>query len=509
MKFFQRKNKKGDIGGGPGPAFNSSLNHERLASAYSGYSLCNFQLDTHRSPSSGVYSQKGNSPSGHFQPMPTRTSATILARLPECIFKRIFAFLCPHSSDESYATYFSIRVESIHYCDFEEVLIKRRKWFFFDRNGQSKDPAQVRLKLLCRTLRESPNCRGQLVQFLKMPYMLRETCPIDVVRTIAVTPNLRYVDLPKGMFTNKASFMTLRAEIQARCRELRKITYMGGSGTSLQVIMTGRMLSKLEVLELIQIDMDPAMLRQVLGYLSSLRALKISQAASFSDVTLAWNDMMAPFPPLEEFTLIDVPNVTAQGLKSWMLMPEVRQALRALTLNRTGVQVWTLQELLKYLPRLKQMSIIERVANSMTTHIPPLSSDSLQSLHFEITAAPSLPSYSGVTASYYKYLSESLLLGGLRKIRKVYVRDPFQNLLLGLPPPALAFAEGYVTNTLTYNGFTSGGSAVLPGSSLNGSSTFNSGRCVATGNANQIKNAKFSSNNPLCTLYTRDIYEGR
>lgn len=281
-----------------------------------------------------------------------------------------------------------------------------------------------------------------------MPYMLRESCQADLARTIAVTPDLHYVDLPEGLYTDDPAYLTLRLEVQARCLELRKMTYMGGSENSLQALATGRVWTKLEVLELIRVEMEPSMMRQVLGYLENLRALKISQTTSFTDETLEWNEMLAPFPPVEEFILTDVPNVTCEGLKGWLMLPEARQALKVLTLNGTGARAWALQDLMPYTPVLKHLSILDSVSAALpaaagTHNIPPLSSTSLESLHFEITAAPSTPKYAGVTASYYNYLANSLLSGGLPNLHAVYVRDPnFPDLLLGLPPPTPAYAEG-------------------------------------------------------------------
>ncbi|KAK4241279.1 hypothetical protein C8A03DRAFT_41334 [Achaetomium macrosporum] len=574
MKFFRRKDKrKNDGGSGPGrmPGFGSNTNSKHATPVYGGYSLGDSHPDS--SPPSGSHGPRTYAQSGHFQPRPSRASAATLAQLPTAILERIFAFVCPHSRDESYDTceqssvedgcmlcdlrdlahcvaacrrwkgeavkllYHSIRIDSVHYCDLEAILAERRKRrSFFDRNGQPEDPAQARLKLLCRTLREDPVRRGRLVQFLKMPYMLRESCQADLARTIAVTPNLRYVDLPEGLFTDEPSFLTLRLEVQARCLELRKMTYMGGSENSLQALATGRVWTQLEVLELIRIEMEPTMLRQVLGYLGNLRALKASQTASFSDETLAWNEMMPPFPPLEEFILTDVPNVTCEGLKAWLMLPEARQSLRVLTLNGTGVRAWALQELLTYVPGLKHLSIIDSVSATMPAaagshNIPPLSSTSLESLHFEITAAPSTPKYSNVTASYYNYLAGSLLSGGLPNLRAVYVRDPnFPDLLLDLPPPAPAFAEGRLARPASSGsaspfssspnklspGFPGGGGSLLPPSapfaggglghrpqgslsSLNGTFSPASGLGVNS-NTNPNPNPRFSSNNPFASL---------
>src|SRR5690606_2099278 len=138
--------------------------------------------------------------------------------------------------------------------------------------------------------------------------------------------------------------------------------------------------------------------------------------------TLAWSDMLPPFPPVEEFILTDVPNVTCEGLKSWLMLPEASQALRVLTLNGTGTPVWALQELLAYAPNLKHLSVTDRVSATLQAaagshNIPPLSSTSLESLHFEITAGPSTPKYSNVSASYYNYLAGSLLSSGLPNLR--------------------------------------------------------------------------------------------
>jgi hypothetical protein len=279
--------------------------------------------------------------------------------------------------------------------------------------------------------------------------MLRESCHADLARTIAVLPNLRYVDLPEGLFMDDPSYLTLRLEVQARCLDLRKMTYMGGSERSLQQLASGTVWVNLEVLELVRINMDMTMLRQVLGCMGNLRALKVSETQAFTDEMLFWSDMLPPFPVLKELILTEVPNVTATGLKQWLLSPEVQKALKVLTLNGTGVKPWTLHEVVSCAPALKHLSMLEHVAATMSgaagTHdVPALASTSLQTLHFEITASTGF-SADTTTASYYGYLAGSLLAGGLPNLRAVYVRDPnFPDTLLGLPPPMPMFAEGAV-----------------------------------------------------------------
>ena len=360
---------------------------------------------------------------------------------------------------------------------------------------------------------------GQTVRFLKMPYMLRESCQPNLARTIAVTPKLRYVDLPEGLFTDDPSFATLRLEVQARCLELRKMTYMRGSERSLQALATGTIWTHLEVLELVKVNIDPAVIRQALGCLGNLRALKISETAYISDLTMAWNDMLPPFPALEELILNDVPNVTIEGIKAWLMMPEAREALRVITLDKTGVDVATLHEVLGWASRLKHVSVMDSVTVPMPTAVgqqgvPPLQSASLETLHFEILAGASAPKYSGVKSSYYDYLAGSLLAGGLPNLRALYVRDPnFADLLLGLPTPVPMFAEGAVprpSSSGSSSGFSprAGNSGVLspgfsPKSPTRGSLTPSGSNPAFAPSPQQFNpghNPRFSSNNPFAPM---------
>ncbi|TPX17664.1 uncharacterized protein E0L32_012043 [Thyridium curvatum] len=416
---------------------------------------------------------------------PTRRSAQALAALPPNVLARIFAFVCPHSQDETYETcelsglgnacmlcdirdlahcaltcrrwrkeavkqlYHSVRIETVHYCDREIYLSdKRKRRTFFDRNGEPEDVAQARLKLLCRTLREDPARLGPIVEFLKTPYMLRESCQADLARTIAVLPNLRYVDLPEGLFMDEPPFLTLRLEVQARCHNLRKMTFMGGAERSLEDLAGGRIWPNLEVLELVKVNMEPLHLRHVLGALRNLRALKVTDTNAFGDQIFMYNDMVPDFPPLEELVLKSVPHITAEGFREYLRRADARMSLKLLSLTATGVKPWHLQAILGLAPALRHLTIVETVTAALpiaagTQKIVPLASGSLRTLNYEISADSSSNPYAGITSSYYTYLSGSLHSGGLPRLRSVYVRDPdFQNLLLGLPPPMPGFADG-------------------------------------------------------------------
>jgi len=276
--------------------------------------------------------------------------------------------------------------------------------------------------------------------------MTRETCKPDLARTVAVLPYLRYVDLPEGIFTDDPTCNTLKQEIQARCPDLRKMSYMGGSERSLELLAVGTTWRNLEVLELSKLNMDPTILRRVLGALPSLRALKISDMRSFNDQSFQDNDYLPPFPPVTELLFNNTPNVTAEGLAAYLSRSEAQKALKTLSLTTTGVHPSTLYQVLETAPKLTHLSIIESVDSSFPadSHIQPLSSTSLQILHYEITSASSANSYASTTTSYYTYLTSSLISNSLPNLRELYVRDPdFPESLIDLAPPTPAFIADY------------------------------------------------------------------
>lgn len=273
--------------------------------------------------------------------------------------------------------------------------------------------------------------------------MTREVAKSDLARTVAVLPNLRYVDLPEGIFNDDPSCNTLKQEIQVRCPDLRKMTYVGGAERSLELLTSGRVWPNLEVLELSRLNMDPTILRQVLGSLPYLRALKISDMKTFNDLLFQHNNLLPPFPAVTELIFINTPNVTAEGLVAYLFHSETQDALKTLSLTSTGVHPSTLQQVLETAPQLEKLSIIETVSTSFPAgpHIKPLYSNSLKTLHYEITSASSANSYANTTASYYTYLTSSLMLNGLPNLRELFVRDAdFPESLVDLAPPTPAFA---------------------------------------------------------------------
>ncbi|KAF4612543.1 hypothetical protein G7Y89_g15589 [Cudoniella acicularis] len=369
-------------------------------------------------------------------PYGTPPASDLIAKLPAPVLQRIFSFVCPHTQDET------IRIDVVHYCELEDELAeKRKRRNRLNRNAEPEDTAQARLRLLCRTLRDNSGTYGLSVQFFKTPYMTRETSKADLARIVAVCPNLRYIDLPEGFYTDDPSCNTLKQEVQGRCPDIRKMTYIGGSERSLEFLASGTLWRKLEVLEFSRLNMDPKILRQALGSLPYLRALKVTDMKLFNDQLLEHNDYLPPFPPLDEMIFENVPNVTVEGLAAYLSRSDSQNTLTTLVLTATGVHPSTLQPILALAKRLTKLSIIESVTNSFPNGVQALNSNSLHTLHYEITSASSATTYT-ITPSYYAYLTSSLLSRGLPNLRELYVRDPdFPESLIGLAPPTAPFAS--------------------------------------------------------------------
>ncbi|KAF4120503.1 F-box domain protein [Geosmithia morbida] len=415
-------------------------------------------------------------------PPPTYLSAQLVGQLPPKVLQRIFAFVCPHACDETYETceesasdrscmlcdlrdlahcvrvsrqwrrnaipvlYHSIRIDPVHYCSLEAVLSeKRKKTSRFDRNGVPEDPAQARLRLLRRTVRDDPTRLGSMVEFLKIPYMLRESSHVELAQTIAVLPNLHYVDLPEGMFSDEPNLATLRLEVQARCPSMRKMTYEGGAEQSLRALATGTVWPRLEVLELNGVSLDPPSMRRVLAGLGHLRALKVSDTYGLSDEVLVADDGQPSLPPLQELVLRATPRVTAAGITSYLSWVETQQALRVLTLVDTGVHPASLADVLAVAPALRTLALQATVTEPFpqAAGAIPASSRKLETLRFEISPAPELGPYAAVDSSYYGYLAGSIVGGGMPNLRRLYVLDEtMPDQLQGLSPPNAAFSGG-------------------------------------------------------------------
>ncbi len=447
---------------------------------------------------------------GYVQQYSHRTARDATARLPPAILQRIFIELCPLTVDATYDSseeslvdygcalcdvkelaqcalvsrrwfnaaqdllyeilfhptwvwltevclyrYRNIRIEPVHYCEREyELADKRKRKSFFDRNADPTDAPRERLLLLMRTLRENSTLASRVVS-LRLPYMTREGSKAELARTVAVLPNLRYVDVPEGFYTDDASSTALKQELQVSCPEIRRMKYNSGSERSLMHVPQQRIWHNLEILELCGLRLEIEDLLHVLGSFSALQDLKLVDLPWLDDSIFRPTSQTLPlFPPVKCLTLQNTPQIHAGGLATYLSQAQNREALTQLSLSSTGVQPQQLHHVLSRAPYLESLSILEAVERSFPVDPPnrPLASQSLKHLHYEITSALS-PRFGGQppTASYYTYLMSSLLAQPplLPELTNLYVRDPTFAETLLLAPPSRPFSASKPTFAFT------------------------------------------------------------
>jgi hypothetical protein len=289
-----------------------------------------------------------------------------------------------------------------------------------------------------RVVRESQGL-ANMVLSLRMPYMTREANKPTIARTISVLPNLRFVDLPVGLYSDESSCLPLKQELMARCPEIRRMSYRRGAEGSFSRLQGSLLWMNLEVLELSGTQMEASTLRGGLAAFPHLRELTLEDLSWLDDSAFAVNVPLPPFPAVQSLTLCDTPNVTASGLAAILSVPANRAALESLKLSSTGVVPSQLHYILAAAPRLQSLSIIQEVSRSFPMEqIPPMASKSLQLLHFEITSQTDNHGMPPVVSSYYTYLISSLMSRALPTLRDLYVRDAqFPDTLLLMPPPRL------------------------------------------------------------------------
>lgn len=277
-----------------------------------------------------------------------------------------------------------------------------------------------------------------------MPYMTRETCIADLARTVSVLPNLRYVDLPDGIYSDDRSCSILKQELEARCSDLRKMKYLHGAEKSFTMLSHSRPWQNLEILELARLEVEPSTLVSVLASFPVLLELKLEDLPLIDDNIFKFNPNVPSFPSITKLCLQNTPRLTAAGLEAYLLRPEAREVLSSLKLFNTGVLPSQLHRILAIAPYLTTLHMNQSVSRALPSSPPisPLASQSLRTFYYEIESPSSTSTYDiqPPSESYYHYLSTSLSSGNnFPSLSTLYALSTSLPTLL-LPPPLAPFA---------------------------------------------------------------------
>lgn len=333
----------------------------------------------------------------------------------------------------------------MHYCEREaDLAAKRKRRSFFDRSHNStflRDAPQQRLSLFVKTVREK-NFLASQVQYLKMSYMTRETAKADLARAVSVLPNLRYVDLPEGFYSDDFSSNTLKQELQMHCPNIRSMRYQAGAERSFAALAQSKHWRNLEKLELTRLHLEPAVLVQGLSLFSSLHHIKLANLPLLDDSVFKGVPSAPRFPPVASLWIEDASHISIEALIAYVSRPETHEVFATLRLANTSISPASLHKILAITPNLTSVHISENVTRALLPEpVPPLASRALKSLHYEISSASaSTHSLQNPAESYYNYLASSIMSGSLPSLVSVYALSLTITELL-LPFPAAPFAN--------------------------------------------------------------------
>ncbi|KAI5817009.1 hypothetical protein BZA77DRAFT_333456 [Pyronema omphalodes] len=388
------------------------------------------------------------------------TNRPMISRLPDNVLERIFTFVCPHATDHSYLSaeetateagcmlcdmrdlarcgtvnrrwhriaeplqYTSIRLDSVHYCGLEEELeTKRKRGSFFQKKHEAPvEVPEMRMRLLYRTFQENERI-ACLVQYLRVPYMTRETCIADHARLVSLTPEMRYCDMAEGVFSDDNTCVGLKAILYARCPELRKMTWTTGSEKNFADLWQQQPWRNLEVVKLDGMRIENGDLLRVLNSLPALHDLTLKSLPWITD-NIFTPTFTGGFPALQTLVLDDLETLSADALLGYLNRPIVSASLTNLSILNTPLQPGSLAAILLAATSLESLHYATTVTRAFSDLSPePLRSLSLRKLHYEITPCPSVKGLSTPTPSYYHYLASSILSQSLPSLSSLYVRE--------------------------------------------------------------------------------------
>ena len=256
----------------------------------------------------------------------------------------------------------------------------------------------------------------------------------DIARTVSALRNLLYIDLPDGVYRDEPSSNPLKQEVE-RCTNLRYMKYVSGAENSFHNLAHSRHWRHLKALELSHLEVDSSTILEVRGTLDALREVKLTNLATLDD-SIFGPSINGSLPPLAKLTLQDIPNISADGLITYLSQREAKENLTSLSIANTGISPAEVHRILASSPYLTSLEIVESVSCALpSSALPFLASRSLRTLHYEISNANSSPR--GVKTpsdSYYSYLASSILSGSLPSLSNLYALSTNLPTLL-VPPP--------------------------------------------------------------------------
>jgi hypothetical protein len=329
----------------------------------------------------------------------------------------------------------SVRFDQMHYCELEEILRTQRS-----KKGGRKarrnddddyvynaeaDPALERLRLFSSAIRGSAFL-GSLIQFVKLPNLIREGRKMEIAQLVAVCPQLRYIDLPHAFYEGDKSTEVIRSEMWANCPDIREMKFLSGSAPYFEMMAYGNRWPVLEKLIISGIRIDLAMFRDIVASLPVLQTLVLVSLPDVNDQIFSTIPGLVPFPQIANLELHELPNITTEGILKYLIEHQGNERLTSLTLENTGVSIPALHQVLTAANNLLSLTIISDVVKALPLEpLPPLASATLQTLHYEISngTADSM-GHPDPVGSYHKYLLDSIIEMTLPALRALYVRDP-------------------------------------------------------------------------------------
>ncbi|KAI5792900.1 hypothetical protein FPQ18DRAFT_367233 [Pyronema domesticum] len=415
------------------------------------------------------------------------TNRPMISRLPDNVLDRIFTFVCPHATDHSYLSaeetateagcmlcdmrdlarcgtvnrrwhriaeplqYTSIRLDSVHYCGLEEELeTKRKRGSFFQKKHEAPvEVPEMRMRLLYRTFQENERI-ACLVQYLRVPYMTRETCIADHARLVSLTPEMRYCDMAEGVYSDDNTCVGLKAILYARCPELRKMTWTTGSEKNFADLWQQQPWRNLEVVKLDSMRIENGDLLRVLNSLPALHDLTLKSLPWITD-NIFTPTFAGSFPALQTLILDDLETLSSAALLSYLNRPIVSASLTSLSILNTPLPPGSLASILLAATSLESLHYATTVTRAFSDSSPePLRSTSLRKLHYEITPCASVkglstPPHQATTTT----LASSILSQSLPQLCALYVResefvDRLEGHLVSFSVPLTVHTNGFL-----------------------------------------------------------------